>query len=115
VITRLQRSYTNGDVGGLTSLFTANAVVDNGAGHAYIRQRYAAIFKRDRHRRISIFGLRWRPGPQQRLLGTGEIRLRGRASRASQWRSKSGAIQFELVPWRGDYQISKMTQRLSSR
>lgn len=115
VITRLQRSYTNGDVGGLTSLFTANAVVDNGAGHADIRQRYSAIFKRDRHRRISIFGLRWRLGPQQRLLGTGEIRLRGRASRDSQWRSKSGTIQFELVPWRGDYQISKMTQRLSSR
>jgi hypothetical protein len=115
VINQLKRSYTNGDLRGLTGLFTANALIDQGAGHAAIRRWYAAAFEQDRQRQISIFNLRWRQGPHQRLLGEGEIRLMGRESRASEWHQESGTIEIELVPWQGQYRIAKMNHRLSRR
>jgi hypothetical protein len=115
LLDRLKRSYTNGDLRGVTGLFTANAVVNRGAGLAFIRRHYATLFKRDRQRQISIFGMHWREGSDERLVGTGQIRLSGRESRSSEWRRRQGRIELELVPWRGQYRINKMIHHLSER
>ena len=113
LISRLKRFYVNGDVHRLTGLFRADALVNDGAGVASIRRQFSAVFERDPHRRISIFDLRWTQGPDQRLLGEGRIRVLGRESAASEWHLESGTIEFELVPWRGDYRIAKMIHHLS--
>ena len=113
LISRLKRFYVNGDLHRLTGLFRADAVVNEGSGVASIRRQFAAAFERDSHRRISIFDLSWSQGPDQRLSGEGRIRVLGRESVTSEWHLESGTIEFELVPWRGDYRIAKMIHHLS--
>ena len=115
LISRLKRFYVDGDVHRLTGLFRADAVVNDGVGVASIRRQFSAVFERDPHRRISIFDLSWSQGPDKRLSGEGRIRVLGRESAASEWHLESGTIEFELVPWRGDYRIAKMIYHLSGR
>jgi hypothetical protein len=113
LVTRFQRSYANGDLPVLVSLFTADAIRDERAGLAFIRRAYSDIFARVGERRMSIFNLRWRSIPDERLLGTGDIRISSRFSSHSDWRHATGTIELELTRWMGDYKISKMVQHLS--
>jgi curved DNA-binding protein CbpA len=115
VIRKLKRLYAKGDLDGLTRVFTVNAVLNQGAGRAHIRQWYAAAFERDRQRALSIFNLRWREGANQRLLGDGQILLTGRDSPTSKWRQQRGTVQIELVPWQDQYYIGKLIHRVSGR
>ena len=115
LVSRLKRFYVDGDVHRLTGLFRADAVVNDGAGVASIQRQFSAVFERDPHRRISIFDLSWSQGPNKRLSGEGRIRVLGRESVASEWHLESGTIEFELVPWRGDYRIAKMIHHLSRK
>jgi hypothetical protein len=96
------------------SLFTANAVVNNGVGTAAIRKAYSDIFAQAGQRRMTIAGLTWRKAPDQRLVGRGTIRIGTRSGSQPAWRSTAGTLEIELVPWMGDHKISRLIHYLSS-
>jgi hypothetical protein len=113
LVGRLERSYASGDLPGLISLFTANAVVNNGVGSAAIRRAYSDALSGSGKRRLSISNLRWRTGQGEKLVGTGAIRLGSKPGAFSGWRYTAGTIELELVPWMGDYKIARMIHRIS--
>ena len=62
---------------------------------------------------MSISGVKWSPSEHQRLLGRGAIRVGTRSGTQAGWRNATGDLEIELVPWMGDYKISRMTHHLS--
>ncbi|MEA3275987.1 MAG: DnaJ domain-containing protein [Pseudomonadota bacterium] len=115
IISRLTRSYQNGDLDGFVGLFAANAQVNDGSGTAFIRSDYADLFSRVPQRRLSVQNLKWRPGGDAKLVGSGTIMVSSNGEGASGWRHSAGTIHFELIPWMGRYKISKMIHRLTPR
>jgi hypothetical protein len=115
LIGRLEQSFAAGDLPGLVSLFTANAVVNQGAGPAAIRRAFSDLDTPAAQRRMTIAGLTWGAAPDQRLLGRGSIRISTRSGSQADWRSAAGSIELELVPWMGDYRIAKMIYHLSPK
>lgn len=113
IIAQLQWSYENGDLAALVSLFTADAISNDGAGLAFVTRAFSDIFASTGERRMSIFNLKWRTMHDQRLLGTGDIRIGIRPASSSAWSHATGTVEFALVPWMGGYKISMMVHRLS--
>jgi hypothetical protein len=110
---RLERAYASGDLSGLVSLFTANAVVNGRVGSAAVRKAYTDSVPGGGKRRLSISNLRWRTSDDQRLVATGAVRLGTKSGFLSGWNYATGTIELELVPWMGDYKVARMTQRIS--
>lgn len=108
LVDRLERSFANGDLAGLASLFTANAVVDGGVGAAGVRATYADLLAQPGQRRLTITNLKWRHAQDQRLSGHGTLRIGNRSEDQAAWRDRAGTIELELVPSMGDYRISRL-------
>jgi hypothetical protein len=115
LIGRLERSFAAGDLPELVSLYTANAVINQGAGPAGILEAFTDLDGQAEERRMSVVGLTWRTAPDQRLVGWGHLRVSTRSGSRADWRSAAGSLELELVPWEGDYRIAKMLYRLSPK
>jgi len=113
VVARFEKSYARGDLVALVSLFTADAISNDGAGLAFVTRAFSDIFASTGERQLSIFNLKWHAMHNQRLLGTGDIRIGIRPASSSDWRQAAGTVELALVPWLGDYKISMMVHRLS--
>lgn len=112
LISQLEGSFAKGDLAGLVSLFTANAVVNGGVGAAAVRKAYLDLLTQPGQRRMTVVGVQWRSAPDQRILGHGTLRIGTRAGAQARWRDRSGPIDLELVPWMGDYKISRLVHSL---
>ncbi len=115
LLNRLEGSIASGDLPGLAGLFTANAIVDDGAGIAAVRSQYARHFSAAGQHRMTISAMKWHEAEHQRLVGRGAIRVRTRSGPGADWQETAGTIELELVPWMGDYRIAKMIRRLPQR
>jgi curved DNA-binding protein CbpA len=113
LVGRLERSVSSGDLAGLTSLFTVNAVVGSGLGAAAVRNAYADMVGQSGQGRMTISGLRWRAGPHERLIGQGAIRISAGPQRGGS--EAAGTVEIEIVPWMDDYRISKLIHHLSRK
>jgi len=113
LVGRLEGSVGRGDLAGVVGLFTANAVVNSGAGTAAIRSEYSELFSLAGQRRMTIWGLTWRKTENRRLSARGAIRIRTRSDPGAAWSTATGMVELEIVPWMGDYKISKMISHLS--
>jgi hypothetical protein len=114
LLSRLEGSFAKGDLAGVVSLFSANAVFNNAVGSAAIRKAYADIFAQAGQRRMTISSLTWRKAQDQRLVGRGTIRIGTRSGSQQAWSSTAGTLEIELVPWMGDHKISRLIHYLSS-
>ncbi len=115
LVDQLERSFANGDLAGLASLFAANAVVDGGVGAAGVRATYADLLAEPGQRRLTITSLKWRHAQDQRLRGHGTLRIGNRSEGQAAWRDRAGTIELELVPSMGDYRISRLIHHPSLR
>jgi len=115
LVSQLERSFANGDLAGLVNLFTANAVVDGGIGAAGVRKTYREFIGQGGQHRMTLSGLKWRPGQHERLVGRGAIRISARSGPEGDWSFAAGTVYLELVPAIGDYKIAKLIHQLSRR
>jgi hypothetical protein len=115
LVSRLERSFANGDLAGLVSLFTANAVVNDGVGAMAVGNAYSDMLGQAGQGRMTLSGLTWRTGQHERLLGQGAIRISTRRGPQLDWSDASGTVEIELVPWMGDYRISKLIHHLARK
>jgi len=111
VIARLVHYYQTGNLKDFVGLFTANAQVSGGSGVGYIRSDYAQLFAEKPQRRLSVGGLKWQPGGGGAMTGIGSYRALTRKGPDDKWRTATGRLQIELVPWKGGYKISKLYHR----
>jgi len=111
----LEGAFRNGDLDGLVSLFTANAVVNGGIGAKGIRNTYWEYIWQGGQRSMTLSSLRWRPGHQGRLLARGTIRIGTKRGRQADWSYATGAVDIEVVPAVGDYKIAKFVHQLSRK
>jgi hypothetical protein len=115
LVGRLEGSFASGDLAGLVTLFTANAVVNDGIGAAGVRATYNELIGRGGQRRMTLSGLSWRPGQHDRLLGRGIVRISTRSGPGEGWSDVAGTVDIELVPGIGDYKVAKWIHRLSRK
>lgn len=109
LIARLERAFSSGDLPGLVSLFTANAEVNGSRGAEAVRRAYQSAAAGAQRPRLRIIGLSWRRLGDQRLLGRGTMRRGHQAERGTNPGGHGGPLEIELVPWMGDYKISRLT------
>jgi hypothetical protein len=114
-LSRLERTFASGDLAALAGLFTANAVLNNGVGAVGVRNTYSGIVGQAGRGRLTVSSLKWRTGKQGRLLGKGTIRISTRDASQRESGDLSGSVEIELVPWMGDYRISKLIHHLRRR
>ena len=115
LVRRLEQCFASGDLAGMVRLFTANAVVNDRVGGTGVRNTYTDIVGQTGQGRMTLSGLRWRAGQYDLLLGRGTIHVSTKRGPERVWSDANGTVEIELVPWMGDYRISKFVHHLSRK
>ena len=115
IISDFEAAYEAGNVGQLAGLFALDAVINEGAGRAFIRAHYADFFRQVPQRSLLFGAMHWFVTAQDLVVGEGSVHVGAKARGAADWRRASGTIRFELASSGDGYRIQKMIYDLGSK